>query len=59
MQFSIKSPRMKAFALCMAVFFLLMHFDIKTGEIWKTSNTVDPSSDYSMGPLAYLIRAYL
>lgn len=59
MQFSKKPPRMKALALCMAVFLLLMHFDVKTGKRWKKSNTVDPSSDYFMRPLAYLICAYL
>lgn len=41
MQFSVKPPRMKTYALCMAVFLLLMHFDVKIGEIRKKSNTVD------------------
>lgn len=50
---------MKPLALCMAVFLLLMHFNVQTGEIWKKSNSVDPSSDYSMRPLAYLLCAYL
>lgn len=36
---------MKALALCMAVFLLLMHFDVKAGEIWKKT-TVNPSSDF-------------
>lgn len=58
-QFSIKPPRMKGLALCTAVFLLLMHFNVKTGEIWKKSNSVDPLSDYSMRPLANLICAYL
>lgn len=55
MQFGKKPPRMKALALYMAVLLLLMQFHVKTGERWKKSNTVDPSSDYSMRPLAYLM----